>query len=201
VGVQGSRGDLHGGAQPHPLTHIKNTNPPSSELALVPPMLGSSQRLLNRDHAATYYSDMPPDAATGRALRRHGDEVARLAGGYYRALGRCDDTMNLGGIKVGGTGGAFCEGRGVGCRRRLPPRGFKEQKRVLLTQERAGRPLWGARRPAAPSTLSKRDESEAINRRPAPPRPAPPRPTPPSARPPLAVYDPFRSHRACGCAR
>ena len=34
-------------------------------------------------------------------LRRHGDEFERLPGGYYRALGRCDDTMNLGGIKVG----------------------------------------------------------------------------------------------------
>ena len=33
-------------------------------------------------------------------LRRHGDEVERLAGGYYVALGRTDDTMNLGGIKV-----------------------------------------------------------------------------------------------------
>ena len=33
-------------------------------------------------------------------LRRHGDEVERLQGGYYIALGRCDDTMNLGGIKV-----------------------------------------------------------------------------------------------------
>ncbi|KAI8464379.1 MAG: hypothetical protein J3K34DRAFT_388561 [Monoraphidium minutum] len=70
------------------------------ELALVPPMLGLSQRLLNRDHAKTYYEGMPADAATRRVLRRHGDEVARLAGGYYRALGRCDDTMNLGGIKA-----------------------------------------------------------------------------------------------------
>ena len=34
-------------------------------------------------------------------LRRHGDEFERLPGGFYRALGRCDDTMNLGGIKVG----------------------------------------------------------------------------------------------------
>lgn len=71
------------------------------ELALVPPMLGSSQQLLNRNHTATYYRDMPHDKATGRVLRRHGDEVQRLPGGYYRALGRCDDTMNLGGIKVG----------------------------------------------------------------------------------------------------
>ena len=33
-------------------------------------------------------------------LRRHGDEVKRLACGYYVAHGRSDDTMNLGGIKV-----------------------------------------------------------------------------------------------------
>ncbi|KAL4429385.1 hypothetical protein ABPG77_005159 [Micractinium sp. CCAP 211/92] len=33
-------------------------------------------------------------------LRRHGDAFERLPGGSYRALGRLDDTMNLGGIKV-----------------------------------------------------------------------------------------------------
>lgn len=33
-------------------------------------------------------------------LRRHGDEFERTVGGFYRALGRVDDTMNLGGIKV-----------------------------------------------------------------------------------------------------
>ena len=33
-------------------------------------------------------------------LRRHGDHMERLPGGRYRALGRVDDTMNLGGIKV-----------------------------------------------------------------------------------------------------
>ena len=43
---------------------------------------------------------MPLLAGMQMRLRRHGDEVARLPGGYYRALGRADDTMNLGGIKV-----------------------------------------------------------------------------------------------------
>jgi acetyl-CoA synthetase len=43
---------------------------------------------------------MPPLLGTSTRLRRHGDEVARLPGGYYRALGRADDTMNLGGIKA-----------------------------------------------------------------------------------------------------
>ena len=33
-------------------------------------------------------------------LRRHGDIFERLPGGYYKAHGRSDDTMNLGGIKV-----------------------------------------------------------------------------------------------------
>jgi len=33
-------------------------------------------------------------------LRRHGDEMQRLPGGLYAALGRTDDNMNLGGIKV-----------------------------------------------------------------------------------------------------
>ena len=36
-------------------------------------------------------------------LRRHGDQLERLANGYYRAHGRVDDTMNLGGIKVSAT--------------------------------------------------------------------------------------------------
>jgi hypothetical protein len=70
------------------------------ELTLRPPMLGSSQRLLNRQHSEAYFKGMPRCAATGRLLRRHGDEVQRLGNGYYCALGRCDDTMNLGGIKV-----------------------------------------------------------------------------------------------------
>lgn len=39
-------------------------------------------------------------AGTYLPLRRHGDEFERLPNGYYKALGRCDDTMNLGGIKA-----------------------------------------------------------------------------------------------------
>jgi acetyl-CoA synthetase len=69
------------------------------ELFLVPPSIGLSQTLLNRDHETIYHEGCPigPDGAT---LRRHGDQVAVLPGGYYRAQGRADDTMNLGGIKV-----------------------------------------------------------------------------------------------------
>jgi acetyl-CoA synthetase len=69
------------------------------ELFLIPPSVGLSQRLLNRDHHAEYYADCPK-GPNGEVLRRHGDEVRVLAGGYYAAEGRADDTMNLGGIKV-----------------------------------------------------------------------------------------------------
>lgn len=69
------------------------------EVAILAPVLGSSNRLLNGDHHEVYFAGMPrhPD---GRVLRRHGDQVGRLPGGFYRALGRVDDTMNLGGVKV-----------------------------------------------------------------------------------------------------
>lgn len=69
------------------------------ELFVVPPSVGLSNRLLNRDHEEVYHDDTPkgPD---NQALRRHGDEMQRLGKGYYRAQGRADDTMNLGGIKV-----------------------------------------------------------------------------------------------------
>ncbi len=69
------------------------------EVFLVPPSIGLSQTLLNRDHDEVYYSGCPA-GPNGEVLRRHGDQVARLPGGYYRAQGRADDTMNLGGIKV-----------------------------------------------------------------------------------------------------
>jgi acetyl-CoA synthetase len=71
----------------------------NGELYLVPPTLGYSLSLLNRDHHEVYFADTPPGPA-GQLLRRHGDQVERIGGGYYRALGRVDDTMNLGGIKV-----------------------------------------------------------------------------------------------------
>ena len=70
------------------------------EVYLRGPSIGLSTRLLNRDHTATYFADAPLDA-DGKPLRRHGDELERLSDGRYRVAGRCDDTMNLGGIKVG----------------------------------------------------------------------------------------------------
>jgi acetyl-CoA synthetase len=69
------------------------------EAFLVPPSIGLSESLLNGDHDAVYHEGVP-DGPDGRVLRRHGDRLVRLAGGFYRALGRTDDTMNLGGIKV-----------------------------------------------------------------------------------------------------
>jgi len=72
----------------------------SGELYLVPPAIGLSQRLLNRDHDEVYYAGCPV-GPHGAVLRRHGDRITRLHGGFYGAAGRADDTMNLGGIKVG----------------------------------------------------------------------------------------------------
>jgi len=69
------------------------------EVFLVPPSIGLSQKLLNRDHE-TVYHDECPSGPGGEILRRHGDQLARLPGGFYRSQGRADDTMNLGGIKV-----------------------------------------------------------------------------------------------------
>jgi acetyl-CoA synthetase len=71
----------------------------NGELALVAPEFGSSDRLIDRDHHAVYYAGMPK-GPHGEVLRRHGDQIERLGGGYYRAHGRVDDTMNLGGIKT-----------------------------------------------------------------------------------------------------
>jgi acetyl-CoA synthetase len=71
----------------------------AGEIFLVPPSIGMSTELLHHDHRAVYFEDTPL-GPRGQTLRRHGDAMQRLPGGYYRALGRVDDTMNLGGIKV-----------------------------------------------------------------------------------------------------
>ena len=78
-----------------------NNKPTSSgELYLVPPSIGFSTELLNGDHHAVYYADTPRGPG-GETLRRHGDLLDVTEDGFYRAHGRMDDTMNLGGIKVG----------------------------------------------------------------------------------------------------
>ena len=71
----------------------------NGEVFLLPPALGLSSELLNTDHKAVYYDGIPSDSAD-RVYRRHGDQIERLANGYFRAHGRVDDAMNLGGIKV-----------------------------------------------------------------------------------------------------
>jgi acetyl-CoA synthetase len=72
----------------------------TGELFLVPPALGMSQRLLNASHHEVYY-DGCPEGPEGQVLRRHGDRIQSFGGSYYKAQGRADDAMNLGGIKVG----------------------------------------------------------------------------------------------------
>ncbi|MEE9130776.1 MAG: AMP-binding protein [Phycisphaerales bacterium] len=71
----------------------------TGELFLIGPSIGLSNELLNRDHHKVYYEGTP-HGPRGELLRRHGDEMRRLGGGYFQALGRADDTMNLGGIKT-----------------------------------------------------------------------------------------------------
>ena len=69
------------------------------EVFLVPPSIGLSNELLNYDHDREYYAGTPL-GPHGETLRRHGDQVERLGGGYYRHRGRIDDTINLNGVKT-----------------------------------------------------------------------------------------------------
>ncbi len=68
------------------------------ELFLIPPSIGLSNSLLNKDHHKEYYEGILP--FEGKILRRHGDQILQLPNGYFKAQGRVDDAMNLGGIKV-----------------------------------------------------------------------------------------------------
>ncbi len=74
------------------------------EVFIVPPSIGLSQQLLNRDHHAEYYVDTPV-LKDGTPLRRHGDAYSVYPGltegtTFYKSQGRADDSMNLGGIKI-----------------------------------------------------------------------------------------------------
>ncbi len=75
--------------------HEKNS---IGEVFLIPPTLGLSNSLLNKNHYEVYYQDIEP--YKGQTLRRHGDQIEELSTGYFKAQGRVDDAMNLGGIKV-----------------------------------------------------------------------------------------------------
>jgi acetyl-CoA synthetase len=70
------------------------------EVFIIPPSIGLSTELLNKDHHQVYFAHTPHLPLSPTLLRRHGDQMERLPNGYYRAQGRVDDTMNLGGIKV-----------------------------------------------------------------------------------------------------
>ncbi len=68
------------------------------EVFLVPPAIGLSNDLVNYDHRKEYYENVPR-GPRGETLRRHGDQVEQLGGGYYRHHGRIDDMVNIYGIK------------------------------------------------------------------------------------------------------
>lgn len=70
----------------------------TGEVFLEPPSLGLSTTLLNKNHFDVYFKGSP--SINNVLLRKHGDQISRIADGVYRAQGRVDDTMNLGGIKV-----------------------------------------------------------------------------------------------------
>jgi acetyl-CoA synthetase len=78
-----------------------NQNSTKGEVFLIPPIMGLSTKLLNRNHFEVYYKNTP--TFEGKILRRHGDQMEQLENGYYQAQGRVDDAMNLGGIKVSST--------------------------------------------------------------------------------------------------
>lgn len=70
----------------------------TGEVFLIPPILGLSTRLINQNHHDVYYNNLP--RFRNKQLRKHGDALCRLNNGYFKANGRVDDTMNLGGIKI-----------------------------------------------------------------------------------------------------
>jgi acetyl-CoA synthetase len=75
-----------------------NNKSTKGELFLLPPIMGLSNSLLNRNHFEVYYKGTPK--VEGKVTRRHGDQLLQMENGYYKAQGRVDDAMNLGGIKV-----------------------------------------------------------------------------------------------------
>ncbi len=82
----------------------------AGEVFIVPPSIGLSQQLLNRDHHEEYYAGTPTlgslsrTGSGGTPLRRHGDSYLKVSQVqdtvFYKSRGRTDDAMNLGGIKV-----------------------------------------------------------------------------------------------------
>ena len=81
------------------ITDQKGQLTDDGEVVIMPPSIGLSTTLLNRDHHAEYFSKVK-GWQENLILRRHGDKIKRISKYYYRLEGRTDDTMNLGGIKT-----------------------------------------------------------------------------------------------------
>jgi len=82
------------------LLDVDNKENDKGEVFIIPHIMGLSNQLLNRDHQKVYYEGTP--LYKNNPLRRHGDQMQRIENDYYKAQGRVDDAMNLGGIKVSG---------------------------------------------------------------------------------------------------
>jgi acetyl-CoA synthetase len=76
----------------------KHQKASKGEVFIIPPVIGLSNKLINKNHFEVYYKGTP--TYKGHLTRRHGDALAQLENGYYKAQGRVDDAINLGGIKV-----------------------------------------------------------------------------------------------------
>lgn len=77
-------------------------NSGAGEVFIIPPAIGLSQQLLNKNHHEEYYTELP-EIKDYPTLRKHGDGfyVQQLDDtSYYKSIGRTDDSMNLGGIKI-----------------------------------------------------------------------------------------------------
>lgn len=78
----------------------------TGQVFLVPPSMGLSQTLLNRDHHQEYFEGIAP-GPNGETLRKHGDahdvmerKFQHQKYIFYKSHGRVDDAMNIGGIKI-----------------------------------------------------------------------------------------------------
>lgn len=74
----------------------------AGEVFIIPPSIGLTQKLLNKDHHEEYFASTPR-GPKGELLRRHGDALEKITEEgftFYRSVGRTDDAMNLGGIKI-----------------------------------------------------------------------------------------------------
>lgn len=73
------------------------------EVFLLPPSIGLSETLLNKNHEETYFQHQVK--IDNLIIRKHGDAYQKIESpinktSFYRCLGRVDDNFNLGGVKV-----------------------------------------------------------------------------------------------------